>query len=181
MPPDSDPTGRLRWSASAHTAAWPSAGGQLAGALARSPLPTQQTLLIDRGRRHGISEAGLVVDAQGVVGRVLEAHAATALVLLLTDPNSRIAALVERSRETGLLIGRGFYECQLTYLGLDADIQAGDRVVTAGLGGAVPKGLLLGTVTKVERLERFGATRATIRPAAALGRLEEVLCLPPAS
>lgn len=158
-----------------------SAGGRLASALARSPLPTQQTLLIDRGQTHGLVEAGLVVDAQGVVGRVLETQATTALVLLVTDPNSRIAALVERSRETGLLIGRGFAECQLTYLDLGADIHAGDRILTAGLGGAVPKGLLLGTVTKVERLERAGATRATVKPAAALGRLEEVLCLPPAS
>ncbi len=167
--------------AQALQAAWPQSGGHLASALARSPLPTQQTLLINRGQTHGIVEAGLVVDAQGVVGRVLETQASTALILLLTDPNSRIAALVERSRETGLLIGRGFAECQLTYLDLGADIQAGDRVLTAGLGGAVPKGLLLGTVTKVERLERAGATRATVKPAAALGRLEEVLCLPPAS
>lgn len=172
---------RQQQAASALDAAWPSAGGTLASALARSPLPTQQTLLVDRGRRQGIAEAGLVVDAQGVVGRVMEAQPATALVLLLTDPNSRIAALVERSRETGLLIGRGFSECQLIYLGLDADVKEGDKVVTAGLGGSVPKGLLLGTVTKVERLERSGASRATVKPSATLGRLEEVLCLPPAS
>ncbi|MDP3773139.1 MAG: rod shape-determining protein MreC [Gemmatimonadales bacterium] len=172
---------RQQHAAGALQAAWPQAAGRLASALARSPLPTQQTLLIDQGRRHGVSEAALVVDAQGVVGRILEAQDATSLVLMLTDPNSRIAGLIERSRETGLLIGRGFSECHLTYLGLEADVQVGDRVVTAGLGGAVPKGLLLGTVTRVERLERAGATRATVTPAASLGRLEEVLCLPPAS
>lgn len=151
--------------------------GLIAHAIGRSTLPTQHTLLLDQGRRRGLTESSVIVDAAGVVGRVTEVGPDTALVLLLTDPNSRVAALVERSRETGLLIGRGGGACELWYLDVDADVQEGDRIVTAGLGGVFPKGLPLGIVTQVRRDERSWSTSATVKPAAALGRLEEVLCL----
>jgi rod shape-determining protein MreC len=99
--------------------------------------------------------------------------------MLLTDPDSRVAGLVDRSRETGLLVGRAGGRCEFMYLDVDADIQDGDRIVTAGLGGPFPKGLFLGRVARVVRDELTGSARASVVPAARLGRLEEVLCLPP--
>ena len=89
-----------------------------------------------------------------------------------------MAALVERSRETGLVVGRGSGVCELIYLDQDADVQEGDRILTAGLGGTFPKGLVLGTVTRVVRDETSGSARAIVAPAAHLSRLEEVLCIP---
>lgn len=159
----------------------PSHTGRVAGIIGRALLPTQQTVLLDRGARDGLALAGLVVDAHGVVGRILDLHPASALVVLLTDPNSRLAVMVDRSRETGLLVGRGLGACELIYLDDDADIAEGDQVVTAGLSGAVPKGLPVGTVIHVTRDPVRGTARAAVRPAAPLGRLEEVLCLLPAS
>ena len=154
--------------------------GVVAAILGRSTVPTQHTLLLDRGRAHTIGLEAIVVDAAGVLGRVVDVQPASALVLLITDPDSRIAALVERTRETGLLIGVGTGQCELIYLDVHVDIEPGDRVLTAGLGGPFPKALLLGTVTSVARDEAAGSATATVRPAAALGRAEEVLCLPPA-
>jgi len=151
--------------------------GVLAHVIGRSTLPTQHTILLDAGRRQGVAETSVIVDAAGVVGRVTEAGPATALVLLLTDPNSRVAALVERSREAGLLVGRGGGACEFIYLDVDADIQDGDRIVTAGLGGVFPKGLLLGTVTHVSRDEQSWSSSGSVKPAATLNRLEDVLCL----
>ena len=157
-----------------------SAGELVASVLGRSTIPTQQTVLVDKGARHGVALETTVIDAEGVVGRVTDVSATTALVTLLTDPDSRIAAVVERSRESGLLIGRGHGQCELIYLDVHADIEAKDRLLTAGFGGPLPKGLLLGTVTRVDRDEASGTARAFVRPAAHLGRLEEVLCLPSA-
>jgi len=153
----------------------------VASVLSRSTIPTQQTILLDKGERDGLTLEGAVIDADGVVGRITELHASTCLVTLLTDADSRIAGLVERSRESGLLIGRGDGRCEFIYLDIDADIEVEDHVLTAGFGGPVPKSLRLGTVTRVDRDEASGTTRAIVRPSAHVGRLEEVLCLPPVS
>lgn len=152
--------------------------GLVARVIDRSRIPTQQTVLIDQGERHGVTLGSVVVDADGVAGRILELFPSTALVLLVTDAESRMAGLIERSRETGLLVGRSHGPCELIYLDVEADVEAGDRVVTAGLGGSVPKGLLLGVVTRVVKDELRGTAWASVRPSAHLGRLEEVLCLP---
>jgi rod shape-determining protein MreC len=158
----------------------PEGPGVVARAIGRSTIPTQHTILLDQGSRQGLVLGGVVVDANGVVGRVVEVHPATSLVMLLTDPDSRVAGLVERSRETGLLVGSARHRCDFIYLAADADVAIGDRIVTAGLDGPFPKGLLLGTVTAVTRDETSGSAQATVIPAAQLGRLEEVLCVPPA-
>ncbi|MBI4598354.1 MAG: rod shape-determining protein MreC [Candidatus Omnitrophica bacterium] len=160
-------------------AAASAATGVVADVIGRSTIPTQQIILLNRGRADGVSPDHVVVDAAGVVGRVRELTSATALVTLLTDPESRIAALVERSREAALLVGRGRGRCELLYLDAEAEIQVGDRVITAGLGGAFPKGLRLGEVTRVTKHPAAGTTSAWVAPSARVGQLEEVLCLPP--
>ena len=152
--------------------------GLAAAVIGRSLIPTQQTLLLDQGERRGLTLESVILDADGVIGRVTELHPDTALVTLLTDPESRVAGVVERSRETGVLVGRGQGLCEFIYLDANADVQAGDRVVTAGLGGHMPKGLLLGYVVRFSRDEEAGSAWASVKPAAHLGRSEEVLCLP---
>lgn len=156
----------------------PTRPGIIAGVIGRSIVPTQHTILLNRGAQHGLTLDSVIVDEEGVIGRVVELQPGTCLVMLLTDPDSRVAGLVERSRESGLLVGIAAGRASFIYLEADADIQEGDRIVTADLGGPFPKGLLLGTVTRVARDELSGSATATVAPAARLGRLEEVLCLP---
>jgi rod shape-determining protein MreC len=155
--------------------------GQMAGVVGNSPLPTQQVVLIDRGGYHGVEIGTVALDAGGVVGRVIEHTAGTATLLLITDTDSRIAAYVERSREKGLLVGLGQNRCELIYLDADSSVIEGDVVMTAGLGGPFHKGLVLGTVSKVERDKVRGTARAIVKPAAELTKLEEVYCVPPAN
>jgi rod shape-determining protein MreC len=157
----------------------PAASGVVASVIARATVPTPQAVLLDKGQRDGLTLDTVILDGAGVIGRVAELQPMSALVLLLTDPETRVAALIERSRETGLLVGRGRGRCELIYLDADADVQEGDRVMTAGLKGSFPKGLLLGSVARVVRDETAGVSSAWVSPAARLGRLEEVLCLPP--
>lgn len=159
----------------------PAHRGVAASVIARSTVPTQHTVVIDRGARDGLTMESVIVDASGVVGRMTELHEAASLVLLLTDSDSRVAGVVERSRESGLLVGRGRGQCEFLYLDVDADVIEGDRILTAGLNGVFPKGLLLGTVTRVVRDQLTGSASAWVRPASPLGRVEEVLCLQPSS
>ena len=163
------------------TDANPSSGGVVAQVIDKSRIPTQRTILIDKGERHGIVLHSVVLDVDGVVGRVAELSPATAVVILLTDPDSRIAGMVERSRETGLLVGRSVGGCDLIYLDDDADVVVGDKVVTAGLGGTFAKGLMLGKVQRIVRDVQRGSAWARVKLAANLGRLENVLCVPPSN
>ena len=152
----------------------------VARVIGRTIIPTEHVILLDRGLREGVVREGVLVDVAGVIGRIVEVHPTTSLVSLLTDPDSRIACLVERSREGALLVGTGGLQGRLEYLDLDTDVEVGDRVVTAGLGGSFPPGLLLGVVTKVQRDERNARVIAWVRPSVRPNQLEEVLCLPPA-
>lgn len=161
------------------TAAMPELKGQVVKVIGRSILPTQHVVILNRGFTSRIAAEHTLVDVAGLVGRVLEATPTTSTGLLVTDPNSRIACLVERSRESALLTGTGGRLCQLQYLDLDADIEAGDAIVTAGLGSPFPKGLPLGVVVSVDRDERNARMRAWVRPAVRVHQLEEVLVVPP--
>ena len=152
--------------------------GVVATVIGRSIVPTQHTVLLNRGGQHGLTLDSIIVDEAGVIGRVIEVQPATCLVMLLTDPDSRVASLVERTRESGLLVGDGTGRCSMIYLEAGAEIQDGDRIVTAELGGPFPKGLLLGVVSHVTRDELSGSATASVVPAARLSRLEDVLCLP---
>ena len=156
--------------------------GIVASVIQRSPIPGQETILLNRGRQHGLHEEVLLVDAAGLVGHIIDVHPTTSLAMLVTDPNSRVAGVVERSRELGLVLGQGIGLCRFIYLDADADIVEGDRVLTAGLGTVFSKkGLEIGTVISVSRDRQAGSATAVVRPAANLGRLEDVLCLVPSS
>lgn len=159
--------------------ALPERQGLLVPVLGRSLLPTQHSLMLGRGRNAGVVSDSAVLTGDGLIGRVVETHADTSLVMMLTDPESRIAALVERSREAGLIAGRGRGLLELIYLDADADVRAGDKIVTAGLSAAHPKGLPLGEVVRIERNVASGSATAWVKPAARLGFLEDVLCLAP--
>ena len=89
---------------------------------------------------------------------------------------SGIAGLPSTTADTLARIEQGGGDPRVLGWCIEA-VQEGDRIVTAGLGGVFPKGLPLGIVTQVRRDERSWSTSATVKPAAALGRLEEVLCL----
>ena len=162
-------------------AAFAQSGGRPARILARTILPVQQIIVLDAGERDGIAVDSVLVVVEGLVGRVIEVYPTKSLAQLVTDPDSRIAGLVERSRESGLVVGTGTNRCRLEYLDVDADVEAGDRIVTAGVGGPILPGLLIGTVVRVTRDERAAETIAVIRPAASIHQIEHVLCLPPSS
>lgn len=111
--------------------------------------PFVRTLLVDAGRRHGVSVGMAVVDERGLVGRIIEAGARSARVLLLTDFNSTIPVMVEPSRDQALLAGDNTRDPGLVFMPLNPRVRIGDRVVTSGRGGVLPPGLPVGVVSTV--------------------------------
>jgi rod shape-determining protein MreC len=147
--------------------------------IARDPLPWARTMTIDRGARDGIEKNMAVVSPEGVVGQVAEVSWLAARVLLLTDHNSGIDALVQRTRARGIAQGALEEGCHMKYLRRAEDIAMGDRVVTTGLDGIFPKGLLIGEAVEVARYSRDALHGAVVRPTVELDRVEEVLVLAP--
>ena len=147
--------------------------------ISRDPSKWFGTLVVDRGRREGVDRNSPVVTPEGVVGRVIEVTLTASRILLIADSRSALGVLVQDSRAAGVVEGWGSGTLRLKYLSRSAALKPGDRVVTSGLGGVFPRGLVVGRIRSVTREEGALLQEAEVEPAAALDRLEEVLILLP--
>jgi rod shape-determining protein MreC len=138
-----------------------------------------KTILIDKGTADGMRVGFPVLSEQGVVGRIIETAWHASQVLLLVDGNSNIDGLIQRSRAQGILQGAGSAGCNLKYISRVEEVLPGDVVLSSGLAGVFPKGLLLGVVTKVSRKGEGLFQKIDVAPAVDFGKLEEVLALIP--
>jgi rod shape-determining protein MreC len=134
-----------------------------------------RTLYIDRGENDGVRKNMGVITPDGAVGKVLETFARTSLILLLTDKESGVGALLAKSRTHGVVRGTGEPLAELRYVVNDQEVAVGEPVLTNGLDQIFPKDLPLGSVASVEKGNPFKMIR--VKPAARLDRLEEVLVL----
>jgi rod shape-determining protein MreC len=139
----------------------------------RDPSQWFSTVLLDRGASEGVARDDPVITSDGVVGHVVETAGSWARVLLLSDPRSAVSAVLDRSREVGVVVGQGQTQLRITYLARESDVKAGDLVVTSGLGPIYPRGLPIGIIISVTRGTMF--QDAVVRPASDLGHLEDVL------
>jgi rod shape-determining protein MreC len=145
--------------------------------IGRAPNSWEGVITIDRGTADGV-EAGMpVIGDAGLLGQTVEVTPNSAKVRLITDQSSGVAALVQSTRVEG--IARGSIDRQLTldFVSNEATVRAGDVVLTSGIGGVYPKGLVIGEVTSVRRQPNALAPSITLRPSARLGDMEEVLVL----
>lgn len=146
--------------------------------IAESPDPFHHTLTISRGEFHGVYLGQPVISPEGVVGQVNALSLFTAQVILLTDPNSGIPALVRDSRVRGIIAGTGNKNwLEYRYVPTSAAVEAGDHLVTSGLGGVFPKGLPVARVTEVVRDPHSPFAEITAKPSVPVTRLEDVLLL----
>lgn len=152
--------------------------------VARDPSNWFHTITINKGSFHGVEQNMAVVTSEGLIGSVLSVSPISSQVLLLTDARRGVSAIVQRSREPGTV---GIVETdpdQPGYLRMmnlprEANIQPGDTVISSGLGGIFPKGLVIGYVLETAE-EDLGVLRyALLRPAANFNRLEEVFVVIP--
>ena len=141
------------------------------------PENKQQIVTIDKGRSAGISRDDGVVNAEGVVGRVVETSPLTSKVLLITDYSSNLPAIVQRGRWWGIATGT-LTRINLHYVSQDAPLRVGDAVVT-GEGRSFHAGLLIGHVASLTQMPAGALDQqAIVQPAVAFGRLDHVLVLP---
>ncbi|MBE7413936.1 MAG: rod shape-determining protein MreC [Deltaproteobacteria bacterium] len=136
-----------------------------------------RTIVVNKGLSDGIGKDHAVIAPQGIVGRTLDVHDGSSRVLLMTDARSNIDVIVQRTRVKGVAEGNGTDALVLKYVRVIDDVQVGDKVVTSGISGIFPKGLVVGEVTKIEKARDNFFNHIEVRPAVDIKRLEEVLVL----
>lgn len=153
--------------------------------IANDPRAEFKTITINVGSSDGVKSLMPVVGPKGLVGKVGKTSFHTSIVMLITDPNSAVDGMVQRSRVRGLVVGSawhtelrpGYYLTRLEYLSSASDIFDGDVMVTSGLDGVFPRGLPIGTVHNL-RMSKYGVFReANIVPFEDMSELQEVLII----
>jgi rod shape-determining protein MreC len=133
-----------------------------------------KTIIIDRGSSDGVKAGMPVVTSEGVVGQVTNTSPHFAKILLATDPNSALDGLIQETRVQGIIRGggNGFH---MEYVLKNNEVAKGDRIVTSGTGGVFPKGVPIGTVSKVEKTGKSMFQEIEIEPAADFSQLEHLI------
>ena len=147
--------------------------------IGRNPSTWFSNMSIDRGSRHGIKVDMPVVTNQGLVGKIIEVYPSYSKVQLIISPDSGISAIVQQTRDNGVLIGlsnpSGY--TRVTRLHAKSEVKEGNVIVSSPLTGVYPKGLVIGRVVEVYddpvSLERS----ALVKPEVDFDRLEEVLVI----
>jgi rod shape-determining protein MreC len=159
-------------------------GPQLKAAhiIARDPSNWWNTVILDIGTEHGVGEGCAVVTPAGLVGKTIAVGKSNARVLLIVDPNCKVAALIQETRDPGIV--EGVFEgvgsppaCRMDFINRDAQVKPGQTVITSGLGGVFPKGLRVGMALQVSLSESGLYKSVRVKPSADLERLEEVFVI----
>jgi rod shape-determining protein MreC len=134
-----------------------------------------QTIYVDRGDRDGVRKNMGVITPSGIVGKVIESYSNTAQILLLTDKDSGVGAMLAGSRAQHPVGGTGEALLTMKYVPNDDTVNTGEVVLTSGMDRIFPSNLPVGTISEVKAGNPYKQIR--IKPAASLDRLEEVIVL----
>lgn len=150
--------------------------------IARPPSQWLNRVQINKGFEDGLSLNQAVMNQNGVVGRIAELSAKTAMVELLTDPNSAVSCLTEKMRKPAILSG-GFAgeNARLKYLENYTRVLPGEKILTSGLGGTFPADLLLGEVVRVEQKQGHPVPEVEVKLSAFQANLQHLIVLVPTS
>ncbi len=159
---------------------------QMARVVARDPVNWWKTITVDRGTRDGVVTNLPVVTPEGLVGRIAGVSFAQSQVVLVGDPDCRVSVLVgeDKNREQGFIAPASSSPfdhalADLTYLSRNSKLMPGQLVVTSGMGGVFPKGIVVGQIADFRNVGYGLYKEAQVRLAVNMNRLEEVFILMP--
>ncbi|MBO5702563.1 MAG: rod shape-determining protein MreC [Clostridia bacterium] len=136
---------------------------------------------LSKGTLHGIEVNMPIITEDGLVGHITEVGATWSKAVLLTETASAVGGFIERSGVLGVV--EGTYElrtegiCQMVYIEPDSDIRVGDKVVSSGIGGVYPRGLMIGKITEIKMDEASRTLTATVEPAADLDSVAKLMII----
>jgi rod shape-determining protein MreC len=136
---------------------------------------TARTLILGQGSASGLKTGMSVLCNQGIVGKIIEVSPHASRVLLIDDHNSALDGFDQRSRARGIVAGVVDDGLIMKYVDRSEDVRTGDTVVSSGLDGIYPRGLLVGTIKSVRREGPGMFVTVRITPAVDFRSLEQVL------
>jgi rod shape-determining protein MreC len=145
--------------------------------IGQDPSSWFRSVIVDKGERDGVKKGMAVISPAGVIGQILKTAPHYATVLLITDYTSAIDSTVERTRAKAIIEGKGENRCQLKYLLRAEEVAVGDVVVTSGMAGNFPKGLMVGKVNKVDKKGHGVFQYAELVPSVDFTEVEEVFVI----
>jgi rod shape-determining protein MreC len=145
--------------------------------LAYDPSNLRGNLTIDKGTDSGLNVGMAVISDGFLVGRISSVSAKTARVQLITDPLSSIPVVLQTANTSGIATGQIGYGLSMSKIPQGEAIKEGDVVITSGLGGEIPRGLILGRVEKVIKQENSLFADADILPSADLSNLARIIVI----
>lgn len=145
--------------------------------IARDPSPWFQTVMIDKGLKDGLQKGSPAMVSEGIVGQVIEVTDNFSRILLLTDRNSAVDALIQSSRVRGIVKGNNEEPCSFVYTLRKDEVKEGETVITSGLDQVFPKGLMIGRVVMVTKDQTHLFQDITIETSVDFEKIEEVLVL----
>lgn len=141
-----------------------------------SPDPMRHLLVLDKGEQDGVFVGQPLIDADGLMGQVVEVTTASSRALLITDATHSIPVQINRNGVRAIAEGTGSLgSLEIHHVSATTDIQLGDLLVTSGLGGRFPEGYPVAVVSEIERDPGRTFARVLARPSAALDRSRHVL------
>jgi len=149
----------------------------VANVIGRDPSYWNSSMIIDKGSADGIRQGMSVVNALGVVGKIAETGQNSSKVILLTDPQFSVAALIQEPRESGLVSGTLQGACRMKYIRSGAEISIGNKVITSKLSASFPEGLLIGEIISIDDQLSKPTVEALVQPSVAFSQIEEVLVI----
>lgn len=151
--------------------------GVTATVIGLPPSAWNQVIIVDKGSKDGIEINMPVLGPYGLLGQVIEVGPTYSRIRLLTDQKSGVASLIQRGRKTGITKGSISGDLMLDFISADSTVTAGDVVLTSGLGGVYPKGLLIGEVLEVSKETNALYKSIKLTPANDASTVENVLIL----
>ncbi len=140
--------------------------------------PFRHSIVLDLGSNDGVYDGQAIIDANGIIGQVMQTGPMTADAILISDPGHALLVEVNRNGLRTVAYGTGeFGRLDLPGLPNNADIRAGDLLVTSGLGGTFPSGYPVAVVNTVNRIPQEAFADVTATPSAALDQVREVMLI----
>ena len=138
-----------------------------------------KVIFINRGTNHKVQKNSSVMNNAGIIGHVIHSSPNSSKVLLITDGRSAVDSLFQETRESGITVGTGENICEMKFVPISAKINLGDKVISSGLGGVFPKGLVVGRVVDIVKQSQELFQDIMVEPSADLSNIEEVIVLLP--
>ncbi len=145
--------------------------------IARDPSPWFKTIMIDKGEKDGLVKGSPVLVSEGIVGQIIKVAHNYSRVLLITDRNSAVDALVQDSRVRGMVKGNNTDKCFFVYALRKNEVKEGEIIISSGFDQVFPKGLKIGSVLKVTKVHSQLFQDITIETSVDFEKIEEVLVL----